>query len=59
MLYYTAHWASYEVGGITNLEVPKLLDSAESQIAEENYQGLCLRPIVLIFIGLKINFSYR
>ena len=33
---HTAHWASYVVGGITNLEVPKLLDSAKSQIAEEN-----------------------
>ena len=32
----TAHWASYVVGGITQLKVRILLDFAKSQIAEEN-----------------------
>ena len=31
-----AHWASYVVGGITQLKVKILLDFAKSQIAEEN-----------------------
>ena len=32
----SAHWASYVVGGITQLKVKILLDFAKSQIAEEN-----------------------
>ena len=33
---YSTQWASYVVGGITNLKVKNLLDFAKSQIAEEN-----------------------
>ena len=50
-----AQWASYVVGAITHLKVKNLLDFAKSQIARENWQSLCLRPLVLIFIGTKIN----
>ena len=52
-----AQWASYVVGGITHLKVKKLLDFAKSQTSEEKLQGLCFRPLVLIFIGTK-NMCY-